>query len=323
MIEKALRGTVEVVTEEELRELLKGRFSVYCGYEPSGKIHFGHLLTVRKLKDFQEIGGRVVVLLADLHAYLNHKGTLEEIRRVAEYNKHCFIALGLNPAKTEFILGSSFQLEREFQMDVLQMATFTTLLRARRSMAEIARKLEDPDVAQVLYPLMQAVDIAHLKVDIAVGGIDQRKVHMIARENLPRLGYKKPVCVHTPLLHGIDGEEKMSSSKENFIAIDDSPEVIRKKMAEAFCPPKEIEGNPVVEYAEHLVLPEFGRLVVERPERYGGRLEITSAQELRELYREGKLHPADLKAAVGESLSRMFAPVREYFSEHPEAALDR
>lgn len=320
--ELALRGTAEVVTREELEELIsRGHFSVYCGYEPSGKIHFGHLLTLKKLKDFQEIGARVIVLLADLHAYLNHKGTIEEIRKIAEYNKHCFIALGLDPSKTEFVLGSEFQLREEFMMDVLRMATSTTLLRARRSMAEIARKIKDPDVAQVLYPLMQAVDIAHLKVDVAVGGIDQRKVHMIARESLPKLGYKEPVCVHTPLLHGLDGAEKMSSSKGNFIAIDDPPEVIRKKIEESFCPPLQVEGNPVIEYVEHLVLPEFNVLEIERELRYGGKLEVSSAAELKALYSSGKLHPADLKAAVAETIIKLLSPAREYFSKHPEAAL--
>jgi len=259
----ALRGVVEVVTEEEFRELLTRRsFTAYCGYEPSGKIHVGHWMTVRKLRDLQQVGAHVIVLLADLHAYLNDKGSLEEIRKLAQYNRECFVALGLDPKNTEFRLGSEFQLRPQFTLDVLRMATQTTLLRARRSMAEIARNLENPDVAQVFYPLMQAVDIAHLKVDVAVGGIDQRKVHMIARERLPALGYQKPVCLHTPLLHGLDGAEKMSSSKGNFVAVDDSPEEIKKKISKAFCPAKQVDGNPIVEYAEYLLIPEAGGLEV-------------------------------------------------------------
>lgn len=269
--------------------------------------------------DIQEAGARVIVLLADLHAYLNHKGTLEEIRRVAEYNKHCFIALGLDPGRAEFLLGSDFQLKPEFMTDVLKMATDTTLLRARRSMAEIARHLEDPDVAQVLYPLMQAVDMAHLKVDVAVGGNDQRKVHMIAREKLPALGYKKPVCVHVPLLHGTDGAAKMSSSKGNFIAIDDEPTVIKQKIEKAFSPPKQTNDNPIVEYAEHIVLPALGKLEIKRPERYGGPLELIDIGELKKLYGAGQLHPADLKAAVAEALVGVLAPVRAYFEKHPNA----
>jgi tyrosyl-tRNA synthetase len=311
-LDLALRGVEEVITEPELRELLeRGKFTVYCGYEPSGKIHFGHWLTIRKLADFQRLGARVIVLLADLHAYLNDKGSLDEIRRLAEYNQRCFIALGLDPERTEFRLGSEFQLKPEFTLDVLKLATGTTLLRARRSMAEIARHLEDPDVAQVLYPLMQAVDIAHLEADVAVGGMDQRKVHMIAREKLPALGYRKPVCVHTPLLRGLDGSEKMSSSKENFVAVDDPPEVVHRKFSKAFCPPKQVKENPVMEYAEHLIFPELGELVIERPTRYGGRLEFASFEELRDMYSEGKLHPADLKAGVAQTLVELLSRTRE------------
>ncbi len=318
------RGTTEVITEAELRELLKcERPTAYCGYEPSGKIHFGHALTVQKLVDLQAAGARVIVLLADIHAYLNAKGTLEEIRRVAKYNQHCFIALGLDPKRTEFMLGSDFQLKPEFSLDVLRMAVDTTLLRARRSMAEIARHLKDPNVAQVLYPLMQAVDMAHLGVDVAVGGIDQRKVHMVAREKLPALGYLKPVCVHMPLLHGLDGAAKMSSSKGNFIAIDDDPETIEKKIGKAFCPPKVVKDNPIIEYAEHVVFPALGELEVKRPSKYGGALEIASVAEIRKLYAADKLHPTDLKVAVSEALVRVLSPVRKYFEEHPDAKLAR
>ncbi|HID60776.1 MAG TPA: tyrosine--tRNA ligase [Hadesarchaea archaeon] len=318
------RCTTEIITEEELRELLKHeKFVAYCGYEPSGKIHFGHLLTIRKLIDLQAAGAKPVVLLADLHAYLNHKGTLEEIRLVAEYNKHCFIALGLDPKRTEFLLGSDFQLKPRFMMDVLRVAADTTLLRARRSMTEIAKRLEDPDVAQVLYPIMQAVDMAYLKVDVAVGGNDQRKVHMVAREKLPALGHQKPVCVHVPLLHGTDGAAKMSSSKGNFIAIDDEPSTIKQKIEKTFCPPKQTKDNPIIEYTEHIVLPSLGKLETKRPARYGGPLELINADELRKLYAAGKLHPADLKAAVAEALVKALAPVREYFEKHPDARLAR
>lgn len=315
------RGTTEIVTEPELRELLKRReLSVYCGYEPSGKIHFGHALTVWKLADFQTIGARVIAMLADLHAYLNDKGTLEEIRRVAEYNRHCFIALGLDPKRTEFPMGSDFQFQPKFMMDVLRMATDTTLLRARRSMAEIARHLKNPDVAQVLYPLMQAVDIAHLEVDVAIGGLDQRKVHMIAREKLPALGYPKPVCVHLPLLHGLDGGVKMSSSKGNFIAVDDDPAEIRRKIEKAFCPPKITKDNPIVEYAEHVVLQRMGELEIRRRAES---VRITDAAELRRLYEAGKIHPADLKASVAGALIEVLSPVRNYFEENPGARLAR
>lgn len=318
-LELAKRGAVEVVTEPELRELLKrGELKAYCGYEPSGKIHFGHALTAWKLADLQELGAEVKVLLADLHAWLNHKGELEEIRKVAEYNRHCFIALGLDPRRTEFVLGSEFQLQPEYMLEVLKLATDTTLLRARRSMSLIARRLENPDVAQVVYPLMQAVDIAWLDIDLAVGGLDQRKVHMIAREKLPKLGRPKPVCLHTPLLHGLDGAAKMSSSKGNFVAVDDEPEVIRRKIERAYCPPKQARANPVVELAEHVVLPRQ-KLVVKR--HRGPEFEVEDPEQLKLAYERGELHPADLKPALVEAIVGLLAPVREYFEKHPEARL--
>jgi tyrosyl-tRNA synthetase len=195
------------------------------------------------------------------------------------------------------------------------MAAATTLSRARRSMAEIARQLENPDVAQVLYPLMQVVDIAHLHADIAVGGGDQRKVHMIAREKLPLLGCQKPVCVHLPLLHGLNGGAKMSSTRGNFVAIDDPPEVIEKKIKDAFCPPKVVGDNPVLEYARYVVLTS-APLKVKRPQKYGGDLEVKSWNELRKLYEGGKIHPADLKPALVKSLVSILTPMRKYLEKH-------
>jgi tyrosyl-tRNA synthetase len=168
---------------------------------------------------------------------------------------------------------------------------------------------------------MQAVDIAHLKADVAIGGMDQRKVHMVARERLPTLGYPKPVCVHTPLLHGLDGAAKMSSSKGNFIAIDDSPQTIREKTMKAFCPPKQTENNPIIEYTEHIVLPEVGKLKIERPAKYGGELELEDVEKLKRMYRDGELHPTDLKMAVAEALVWILEPVRRYFDEHPDLRL--
>ena len=90
-------GTLEVVTEEELKEKLnKDRPVAYIGYEPSGNVHLGHAITVKKMIDLQNAGFKVKILLADLHAYLNGKGSLEEIEEISKYNMKCFRALGLS-----------------------------------------------------------------------------------------------------------------------------------------------------------------------------------------------------------------------------------
>jgi tyrosyl-tRNA synthetase len=305
-------GALEVVTPEELCDKIEeNRMTAYIGYEPSGKIHLGHAITVKKMIDLQKIGFKIKILLADLHAYLNGKGSLDEIAKTSEYNIKCFRALGLSE-ETEFIMGSDFQKKEDYTLLVYQLALSTTLTRARRSMAQITRDQEDHKVGEVIYPLMQVVDMLFLDVDVAVGGMEQRKIHMLARDNLPRLDYPAPVCIHTPLLHGTDGSDKMSSSKGNFIAIDDEPLVIEEKIKKCYCPAGETEGNPVLEIAEHFIFREEDTLTIKRPEKFGGDLKLKQ-DELVDLYGEGKLHPLDLKNSVAEYLVEYLKPVRNYF----------
>lgn len=315
-IDTITKGTLEVITSEELEEVLTNEKQpiAYIGYEPSGKIHLGHAITVLKMIALQKAGFHIKMLLADYHAFLNGKGELEDIRETAEYNIKCFKALGLDENDTEFILGSSYQTQPEYTDLVYQLATMTTLVRARRSMAVIARDSEDQKVAEVIYPLMQVVDMIFLDADLAMGGMEQRKIHMLARENLPRLGKNAPICLHTPLLHGTDGSDKMSSSKGNFIAIDDEPNVIKKKIKKSFCPAGQIEGNPIIEIAEHFIYPFNETMIIKRPEKFGGNLELNET-ELKELYNNEELHPMDLKNAVAEYLISFFEPVREYMNK--------
>lgn len=226
----------------------------------------------------------------------------------------CFLAFGLS-AETEFILGSSFQTAADYTLKVYELALSTTLTRARRSMAQITRDQEDHKVAEVIYPIMQVIDMLFLDTDVSVGGMEQRKIHMLARENLPKVGSASPVIIHTPLLHGTDGSEKMSSSKENFIAIDDSPEAIKKKIKNSFCPAGEVEGNPVIEIAKHFIYDRQNTLLIERPPKFGGNLELTY-DELIELYKNSELHPLDLKNAVTKDIIAILEPVREYLEKN-------
>jgi tyrosyl-tRNA synthetase len=311
LMENIKRGALEVVTEEELADKIRKTKPVaYIGYEPSGSVHLGHAITVKKMIDLQKAGFKVKILLADLHAYLNGKGSLDEIEEISKYNIKCFRALGLSE-DTEFILGSSFQTREDYTYKVYELALATTLTRAKRSMAQITRDSKDHKVAEVIYPLMQVLDMIFLEVDLALGGMEQRKIHMLARESLPRMGFEAPVCIHTPLLHGTDGSDKMSSSKENFIAIDDEPEVIKKKLQKCFCPQGQIEGNPVIEIAEHFIFTEDKTLLIERPPKFGGNLEL-SYSKLLEVYSQEELHPLDLKNSVIKRLIEILEPVREY-----------
>ncbi|MGP8329398.1 MAG: tyrosine--tRNA ligase [Methanosarcinaceae archaeon] len=311
-LELVKRNVQEIVTKEELYNLMEytEHPTAYVGYEPSGKIHMGHVLTVNKLIDLQKAGFQITVLLADLHAYLNQKGTLDEVRETADYNKRCFIALGLDKEKTNFVYGSDFQLGSDYMLNVLKLTRATSLNRAKRSMDEVGRKIKDPKVSQMVYPIMQAVDIAMLKVNVAVGGIDQRKIHMLAREELPKLGYEAPICIHTPILLGLDGT-KMSSSSENYISVDDTEKTIKKKLNKAFCTAGEVNDNPVIDLFRYHIFPRYDEIIFERPEKYGGDMTFHNQQELEKSFTSGALHPMDLKSGAAKYMNLILGPVRD------------
>lgn len=307
--EKLLRNVTEVVTEGEFTEVCSSNNpSVYCGFEVSGSVHVGTLVAATKLMDFAAAGFKVKVLLADVHTRLNRKDV--DLDAMIEYWRESFKAFGLKDA--EYALGSSFQFTEEYIKDVLEIGLKSTLSRALRSMQEVARDIEHAHVSQVIYPLMQIADVKALGVDVAYGGLEQRKIHMLAREVLPQLGYKKPVCVHTPLLPSLKGPEvKMSSSiPESMISVTDAPDEIKSKINSAYCP-KEKEGNPVLGIAELVLFPGLGRIDVRRPEKFGGDVSYEDFASLLDDYVSGRLHPADLKKTVAEELSNILAPIRE------------
>lgn len=311
-LELIKRNVQEIVTEGELEELINKKEvpRAYVGYEPSGKIHMGHVLTVNKLIDLQKAGFEVTVLLADVHAYLNRKGTLEEVRKTADYNRRCFIALGLDEEKTNFVYGSDYQLGAEYMLNVLKLSRAVTLNRARRSMDEVGRAMDDPTVSQMVYPLMQAIDIAMLGVDIAVGGIDQRKIHMLARENLKNFGFETPICIHTPILVGLDGT-KMASSKENFISVDDTEEEIYKKFKKAYCKIGDTEENPILALFRYHIFPRYETVVIKRPEKFGGDVTYKSYEEMENAFVAESVHPMDLKNSAAKYINEILAPVRK------------
>ena len=313
-IENISKDTAEIIELEELKEIMKRDEKVaYVGFEPSGKVHLGHALTIKKMKALQDAGFKIKIFIANLHAYLNGKGTLKEINETAAYNIKCFKALGLDENNTDFILGSD-RMSKEYMVKVFQAATLITIQRAQRSMAQVSRD-ETHNVAEALYPVMQALDIHDLGVNVAVGGMEQRKIHMLARELLPRLNMETPVCIHIPLIHGTDGSDKMSSSKGNFIAIDDTPKEIKNKVNKSFCPTGVIEDNPVIEMAHYYIFDKNEKMLIERPEKFGGNLELTE-EELLDIYSKEELHPMDLKNTVSKYLIDRFASAREYMETH-------
>lgn len=307
------QNTEEIVTEKELHELLekKKKPVAYCGYEPNGPLHLGHLVTITKLQDLENAGCAVKILLADIHALLNRKGQENEIAKEVANWKKTIKALGI---KAEIVIGSQFQFKKEYQFEVMKLAQHATIQRGLRSMQEIARDLENATISQLWYPLMQVADIKLLNVDIAVGGLEQRKVHMIGKDS--KLLEHPFIALHTPLITSLKGPgKKMSKSiPGSGIAVTDTYEEIKKSISEAYCPIKEIKDNPILQIAQLIVFPRVSELTILRPAKFGGALTFTSYEQLKEKYLSGDLHPADLKMTLVEELEKIIAPIRKKIS---------
>jgi tyrosyl-tRNA synthetase len=264
-------------------------------------------------------------------------GDLEKIQEVATgYFKSAFVSLGLDEGSVRYELASKLY-DADYWKEVLSISKDTTMQRMLRCTTIMGRTQKDAlDCASVLYPAMQAADISMLGVDICHAGMDQRKVHMLAREVAEKHGRKKPVAIHHKLLMGLQGPQKMGfeenaaddlaisskmskSKPDSCIFIHDSEEEIRRKLKGAWCPEKSAEANPVLEMCENFILRgEKDTLKVERPSKFGGDAEFASYAELKSAYEAGKLHPMDLKSATASALIRMLEPSRKYFEEHPE-----
>jgi tyrosyl-tRNA synthetase len=304
---------------EELQALSKKKKpTAYIGFAPTGKLHLGYYIPVMKMKDFIDAGFEVTFLLADLHAHLDDlKSPWELLDARSTYYEEGIKALlksvGGDPKKVRFVKGSSFEKKERYAEDMLRLAAMVTLSRARRAAAEVVRFGEEPKLGGFIYPIMQALDVAHLKADVAFGGIDQRGNYMLARDFLPEIGYAKPVCVFTPLMPGLAGAGKMSASvPQSKIDILDSEKDVEQKILNAFCPP-EVKDNGLLALFKHVIFRLRTKVTVERDAKYGGNAIFKNYEEMEKAYTGGKLHPMDLKKAAAKEINSLLDAVRKEF----------
>jgi tyrosyl-tRNA synthetase len=333
-VERVARHTEELLTREELDALFARteRPRAYIGFEPSGRLTVGHLVCARKMIDLQEAGCELTVFLADWHAWINDKlgGSLERIAAAGRYMRSAFQALGVSEDATRWRWANELTGSSEYWARVVRVAKTTSLARTKRAMTILGRTEEEAqlDTAKLFYPAMQASDIFELPVELAYAGMDQRRAHVLAREVAHHYGWPTPVAVHTPLISSLKGggrmdpaqvaERKMSKSDPaGAITLPSTPEEVATRMKGAFCPAKEVEGNPVVELALHVVFPWRGRLTVRRAPQHGGDRTFEDAAGFRTAWAGGEVHPADLKTAVAAEVAEIARPVSEYFSHHP------
>jgi tyrosyl-tRNA synthetase len=328
--------TEEIITEQDLRELLetKQRPVAYDGFETSGLLHLGSgLLRAIKIQDMLEARCEFILWIADWFAYINNKmgGNLELIKKTGEYYIEGWKACGVDMNRVKVLWTSDAVKDPEYWKGVIDVAKNVTVKRTIRASPIMGRSEADIKyTAQLLYPMMQAWDPFYFGADILQLGMDQRHATMLSRELAEKLGFTKRVCVHHHLLAGLLAgkgrmgkddldsqiENKMSKSKpDTAIFIHDNKEEIKRKIMNAYCPERVVEGNPIIEIWRYIILRKFESRTIKRPQKFGGDLQIESYEQLEKLYREGSLHPLDLKNETVEALDEILSPIRKHFEK--------
>lgn len=329
----------EIITEEELRKLLETKKNpiAYDGFEPSGNIHIAQgVLRAININKMTKAGVKFKMWVADWFAWMNNKmgGDLEKIQIVGKYLIEVWKKVGMDMDKVEFLWAKDVMADEDYWKKVVNIGRANTVTRIKRCAQIMGRKeSESLSAAQIFYPCMQCADIFHLGADITQLGMDQRKVNMLAREVGPKLGFWKPVVISHHMIMGLGQppdtnltgversvEVKMSKSKpETSIFMTDTTEDIKRKLTKAYCPAKQAEENPIMEYTKYLLFEKFKEIKIERPSKFGGDITFKSYAELEKTYNAGELHPLDLKKAVIVYIDKLISPVRQYFEKNKKA----
>ena len=314
-----------------------GVLRCYVGFEPSGKAHIGWKVISLQLRRMLEADANVLIFLADWHAWVNDKfdGVMEDIQTTAKYMEETFRALlgypeeGDGPGQLRFVWASEIMGSGDYWARVLRCSKGATLAKVRKTFTIMGRDeaSSDHDLSKFYYPAMQASDIFEMNIDIALGGMDQRKAHMFMRDVATRWDWKKPTCLHTPILSSLKAsgvrmesfDHKMSKSDPSgAILLHDTEKALRKKMQKhAYLAPEDPQ-SPVYELAEHVVLPEWGEILVTPNPKFGEPSTWTNLEDFKAAIVDGTLHPLDAKLGVASGLSRGLQSVNDHFESHPE-----
>ena len=318
-LELIKRNLQEIIGEKELIDLLKSKkeLSVYWGTMPTGSISIAYFFPMLKIADFLRAGIKVKILLADLHAALDSVPWILLEKRYNYYERAIITILktiGVDLKKLEIVKGSEFQLKPEYMYDVLQLSSISSIHDAKKAASEVVKEIENPKVSGIIYPLMQVIDEQYLNVDMQFGGMDQRKIMVLARELLPKIGYKARVELINPLIRGLVGEKMSSSIEATKIDLLDDEKKVIDKTNKAEC----AEGNPnngIMALLRYLLFvlktDKKEKFLVERDKKYGGNLVYSSYSEVEKDFKNKKLHPMDLKNAVAKEINLLLREFRK------------
>lgn len=240
-LELIKRKAVQIFSEEELDEKIKSgkKLIIKLGADPSRPdLHLGHTVVLRVLKHFQDMGHDVVFVIGDFTAMIGDPSgknktrpalTFEETRKSGEtYFRQ--VTKILDPAKTKITYNSEWLEKMNFR-DIINLTSKYTVARILER-DDFKNRYENKlplSMHELMYPLMQGYDSVALKADIEIGGTDQTFNLLVGRELQKDYGQERQVVLTFPLLVGLDGKEKMSKSLDNYIGIDESPEIMYEK----------------------------------------------------------------------------------------------
>jgi tyrosyl-tRNA synthetase len=236
------RGTVEIISPEELKKKLKRRkpLRVKFGADPTAPdIHLGHTVVLQKLKQFQDLGHHIVFIVGDFTARIGDPSerpearkslTSEEIKKNAQtYQKQVFKIL--DKGKTELLFNSRW-FDKMSLSHLLKLSSHSTVAQilARAEFKERFNRQVDISLLEFMYPLLQAYDSIQVEADVEIGGTDQKFNLLMGRQLQRDFNQEPQVIITMPLLEGIDAVRKMSKSYGNYIGITEPPEEIFGKI---------------------------------------------------------------------------------------------
>ncbi|MZQ84728.1 tyrosine--tRNA ligase [Paenibacillus sp. 5J-6] len=293
------RGAAEIIPEDALKQkitqsIVTGKpLKVKLGLDPSAPdIHIGHTVVLQKLRQFQELGHEVQLIIGDFTGRIGDPTGKSETRKQlteedVQHNAQTYqtqLSKILDFSKTTFYYNSSWLGELKFD-DVLKLAGKVTVARMleRDDFAKRYAANQSIHVHEFFYPLMQGYDSVSLETDIELGGTDQTFNILMGRTLQSAYEMKDgQVAILMPLLEGLDGTQKMSKSLKNYIGIDEVPnEIFGKTMS----------------IPDSLMLKYYALTTAISGE---------SLQELREGLEAGSIHPRDAKMKLAKEYVRMY-----------------
>jgi tyrosyl-tRNA synthetase len=297
-------GTVEIFTEAELADKLtkaarQGRqLRVKLGLDPtSPDIHLGHTVVLRKMRQFQDLGHKAVLIIGDYTARIGDPTgqnttrpmlSPEQIEKNAKtYFEQAGKILDASPDKLEVRHNSEWLAPLSLAEIIKLTSNMTVARMLERDTFAIRHKKGDPiGVHEFLYPLMQGYDSVMIRSDVELGGTDQTFNNLVGRDLQRAFGQEPQVVLTTPILVGLDGKEKMSKSKGNYIGVTDEP--------------KDIFGK-IMSISDEM-MENYFMLLTEEP-----------VERIKQLVDSAKTHPKQAKVLLGKMIVAQF---------HDQAAAD-